>query len=213
MKKYNSTDWSLLLSNNAISGDLKIECIKKYLSLDWGARERIVILNDIKKKLEYHTIDYAMDHSAYRSLENHVPFFETDPSTLSIKTSWEDDIERPQINLFEYLGIKYCFENSLEHKIAVIKNYKNWDVLFHDDCFIKVLDFVIEEIKIFERNILSVSKEKKYSNNKLTFKFVGNVEKLTKIVNRLCQEIELLNQEETKPDQLIKVLTAKNILR
>jgi hypothetical protein len=212
--KFEYYDWLILLSNNAISGDLKIECIKKYLSMYRNAREQIVILNELQKVLKSHVTKREMDHSAYKWLENHYPDLEKNPSTLSNKTDWEDKIERPLKKMFENFEMKFCYENSLEHKNAVIKNYKNWDILFHDDCFIKVLDFVNEKIKILEKTkgaSQKVKEEKDVSNNYLTFGFKGDVAKLKLVVNQLCRQIELLNEDESSQDVLMNVFTTKEI--
>lgn len=215
MKKYNNVDWSYLLSNYAISGDLKIECIKKLLSLNLNPRHQRVILEEIKTQLEYHKKDKGMDYFAYRWLENHYHHLKENPSSISKKTKWEVEIEKPLINLFKNLKVKFQFSNSLQHKKTVVKNYKNWDILLRDDYFIKVLDFVNEEIENLNNRKTSKSLTIENNSNKskqLTFGFKGDINKLKTVVNLLCNEIDLLNEDISKAADLIKIFTTKNIL-
>ncbi len=214
MKKYNSTDWSLLLSNNAISGDLKIECIKKYLSLDWSARQQGVILEEIKTQLEYHKKDKGMDYCAYRWLENHYHHLKENPSSISKKTKWEVEIEKPIINLFNNLKVKFPFANSLQHKKTVIKNYENWDILLRDDYFIKVLDFVEAEIPKLRESKVVNPQNKAYKpvkkSSKLSFGYKGNREQLKLVFSKLISEIDLLENENLL-EELVEKFTTKDI--
>lgn len=56
--------------------------------------------------------------------------------------------------------------------------------------------------------------EQEYTDaqEKISFGFKDNVSKLKTVINQLCHQIELLNEDVTEADDLIKVLTAKNIL-
>lgn len=47
---------------------------------------------------------------------------------------------------------------------------------------------------------------------KIAFGFKDDVQKLTTVINQLCHQIELLNEEVAEADDLIKVLTAKSFL-
>ncbi len=214
MKKYNNLDWSYLLANYAISGDLKIKCIKKLLSLNLNPRHQRVILEDIKTQLEYHKKDKGMDYCAYRWLENYYHHLKENPSSISKKTKWEVEIEKPIINIFKYLNVKFPFSNSLQHKKTVVKNYKNWGILLRDDYFIKVLDFVESEI-----TKLNESKEVNPQNNdnkpankssKLSFGFKGNREQLKLVFSKLISEIDLLENENLL-EELVEKFTAKDI--
>jgi hypothetical protein len=212
--KFEYRVWLNLLSNNAISGDLKIECIKKYIPLGKDVRTQLVLLNGIREILDNHTKDKACDHFAYRWLENYYPFLKEDPKSLTKKTKWENEIELPLINMFEKFEIQYCYKNSLEHKKAVIKNYENWDILIHDDCFIKVLDFVDEEIKKLNKikgTNIKAKTEKTISNHCLGFGFNGDKKKLYTVVSDLCKEIDLLNEDKTNAQNLVDVFISKNI--
>jgi len=50
------------------------------------------------------------------------------------------------------------------------------------------------------------------SQDKIHFGFKDDVGKLRTVINQLCFQIEYLNEDVTEADDLIKVLTAKNIL-
>ncbi len=214
MKNYNLSDWCLLLSNYAISGDLKIECIKKYLSLDWSHREKRVILEDFKKQLDKHSSNNGMDYDAYRWLDNHHYNLKENPSTVSKKTKWEEEIEKPLINVFRDLKVKFPFANSLQHKKTVIKNYEKWNTLLRDDCFIKVLDFVKAEIlKLNEsKEVNPQNKANKPVNksSKLSFGFKGNREQLKLVFSKLISEIDFLENENLL-EELVEKFTAKDI--
>lgn len=47
---------------------------------------------------------------------------------------------------------------------------------------------------------------------KIAFGFKDDVQKLTTVINQLCHQIELLNEDVTEADDLIKILTAKSFL-
>ena len=53
-----------------------------------------------------------------------------------------------------------------------------------------------------------------YNGNQeaIHFGFKDDIAKLTTVVNQLCHQIELLNDDVTSADELIKALTAKSIL-
>jgi hypothetical protein len=53
-----------------------------------------------------------------------------------------------------------------------------------------------------------------YNGNQeaIHFGFKDDITKLTTVVNQLCHQIELLNDDVTSADELIKALTAKSIL-
>ncbi len=53
-----------------------------------------------------------------------------------------------------------------------------------------------------------------YNGNQdtVSFGFKDDIAKLTTVVNQLCHQIELLNDDVTSADELIKAFTAKNIL-
>lgn len=50
------------------------------------------------------------------------------------------------------------------------------------------------------------------SQEKIAFGFKDDVQKLTTVINQLCHQIELLNEDVTEADDLIKILTAKSFL-
>lgn len=57
-------------------------------------------------------------------------------------------------------------------------------------------------------------KEQEYTDTqeKISFGFKDEVPKLKAVINQLCHQIELLNEDVTEADDLIKVLTAKSFL-
>jgi predicted subunit of tRNA(5-methylaminomethyl-2-thiouridylate) methyltransferase len=87
--------------------------------LNLNPRHQRVILEEIKTQLEYHKKDKGMDYFAYRWLENHYHHLKENPSSISKKTKWEVEIEKPLINLFKNLKVKFQFSNSLQHKKTV----------------------------------------------------------------------------------------------
>lgn len=52
---------------------------------------------------------------------------------------------------------------------------------------------------------------KRPKNQKLTFGFIGKKDKLTSVVNALCTQIELLNENVSPADTLIQLLLSKDI--
>ena len=77
-------------------------------------------------------------------------------------------------------------------------------------------DFYLLDLELPASEILalaSISNNEYFENQEsISFGFKDDVEKLKTVVNQLCFKIELLNQEVTSADELIKTFTVNNIL-
>lgn len=77
-------------------------------------------------------------------------------------------------------------------------------------------DFYLLDLELPSSEILALASisNNEYSENQesISFGFKDDVEKLKTVVNQLCFKIELLNQEVTSADELIKTFTVNNIL-
>ncbi|MFN0082791.1 MAG: DUF6617 family protein [Ferruginibacter sp.] len=72
----------------------------------------------------------------------------------------------------------------------------------------------IVQLQFIEQAVTEEKGSSEYSGNQdtISFGFKDDVTKLTTVVNQLCHQIELLNEDVCNADDLIKAFTAKNLL-
>lgn len=100
-----------------------------------------------------------------------------------------------------YFSIQKVFENNLP-QVTTLEDFYSLD-LEEPLSALPKLDYTITAT---EQN--SVKKPK---SKKLTFGFNGKKEKLTAVINNLCSQVELLKEEVSPADMLIKLLLSNDI--
>ncbi len=103
-----------------------------------------------------------------------------------------------------YFSIQEQFKDSLEETTTL------------EDFYLLDLQEPLSGMLSLEKNhLIEDDKSEKVidsTQEKICFGFKDDIEKLKTVVNQLCFNIDLLNEDITNADDLIKVLTAKSIL-
>lgn len=100
-----------------------------------------------------------------------------------------------------YFSVQKIFENSLE-QLTTLEDFYMLD-LEAPLSTVQQLEYVGPSVTDVEYN---------GKQDTIFFGFKGDLAKLKTVVNQLCHQIELLNEDVTSADDLIKALTAKSIL-
>lgn len=107
-----------------------------------------------------------------------------------------------QLSLIQlYFSIQKVFENNLQ-QVTTLEDFYSLDLEEPLPALPK-LDYTISAT---EQNPI-----KKPKSKKLTFGFNGKKEKLTAVINNLCSQVELLKEEVSPADMLIKLLLSNDI--
>jgi hypothetical protein len=104
-----------------------------------------------------------------------------------------------------YFSIQKAFEAQLQQTISL------------DDFYLLDLELpisAVQQIEYIGKPDADEEGNTEYNGNQDTvcFGFKDDVAKLTTVVNQLCYQIDLLNEDVTSADELIKAFTAKSIL-
>ena len=100
-----------------------------------------------------------------------------------------------------YFSIQKVFENNLQH-VTSLEDFYSLD-LEEPKSALPELDYIITTP---EQNPV-----KKLKSPRLTFGFNGKKEKLTAVINNLCSQVELLKEDVSPADMLIKLLLSNDI--
>jgi hypothetical protein len=100
-----------------------------------------------------------------------------------------------------YFSIQRVFENSLS-QVTTLEDFYSLD-----------LEEPVSAVPKLDYTITAGEKGpvKKSKSQKLTFGFNGKKEKLTTVINNLCSQIELLKEDVSPADMLIKLLLSHDI--
>jgi len=104
-----------------------------------------------------------------------------------------------------YFSIQEQFKDSLEETTTL------------EDFYLLDLEEPLSGMVKLEKAELLVETDKSEkavdsTQEKISFGFKDDIDKLKTVVNQLCFQIELLNEDVTDADDFIRILTAKNIL-
>lgn len=104
-----------------------------------------------------------------------------------------------------YFSVQHSFENSLQHTTSL------------EDFYVLDLELPLSSIQQLEyigqqEPASKQNEEYTESQEAICFGYKDDIEKLKTVVNQLCYQIELLNDDVTSADELIKAFTAKSIL-
>ena len=104
-----------------------------------------------------------------------------------------------------YFSLQKSFENSLQQLTTL------------DDFYVLDLELplsAVEQIEFIPPPVAVDVESNEYNGSQegISFGFKDDLQKLKPVVNRLCFQITLLNEDVCTADDFIKVLTAKNIL-
>lgn len=104
-----------------------------------------------------------------------------------------------------YFSIQKAFETQLQQTVSL------------DDFYLLDLELpisAVQQIEYIGKPDADVegNTEDNGNQNTVCFGFKDDVAKLTTVVNQLCYQIDLLNEDVTSADELIKAFTAKSIL-
>ncbi len=114
----------------------------------------------------------------------------------------------------------YCLKHSLiQLYFSIQEQYKNTleQTTTLEDFYLLDLEEPLSGMVKLEKAELPVEIDKSENiidstQEKLCFGFKDDIEKLKTVVNQLCFQVELLNNDITETDDFIRILTAKNIL-
>ncbi len=110
----------------------------------------------------------------------------------------------------------YCLKHSLiQLYFSIQEQYKDSleETTTLEDFYLLDLQESLSGMLPLEKiHLIEKDKSNQEIQEKLSFGFNEDIVKLRTVINQLCVKIELLNDEVTKTDDLISILTAKNIL-
>lgn len=113
----------------------------------------------------------------------------------------------------------YCLKHSLiQLYFSIQESFKGQlkQVISLEDFYLLDLDEPVSNMlpltPILQNTKEVANNEPKISQDRICFGFKDDVEKLKIVVNQLCYQITLLNEDISEPDDLIKVLIANSFL-
>lgn len=103
-----------------------------------------------------------------------------------------------------YFSVQEVFKNSLKQVTTL------------EDFYVLDLELPLSSLQQLElieqaNDSKAAASENSISQDKLTFGFTGDKEKLKVVIGQLCQKIDLLNDEKTSADELLAVFTSKDL--
>jgi hypothetical protein len=207
-----SVEWLILLGADTIPGKTKIECIKLILEKEPNLIRKKILLDSFLKKIVHPSGEFST-HSHYYRLEHYYHRLKENPAIIKEKSGWEEEIEVPLRRLFKRLEMPFYFKSSLEFKKAVIRQYEEWNLYHKYDYFGIVVEYIEMELSKIDRqkDTIKFINQNKKTPQKLTFGFQDTEANLKYKIHQLCQKVDLLNWDETKEQDLINLLTSKNI--
>lgn len=225
--KYEPEVWNNLLTSREFSGETKIECINIFLEKKPVKHQNVLIKQFllILNRAKYNNINPEFDRLITYCLNKHIEitgnkYLPTDynklitTELLKVETKWDVEYFYPYINLFKELGIKFPFKNRIEFKKNVLaKNTIEFNAIDYFENFEVVIDFLQSRSKDISNNkkteikITSNSKMHKHNNR---FSFFGDTKKLEHVIDELCFEIHLINEEYNNHKDILNVLLTKD---
>jgi hypothetical protein len=226
--KYEPKVWNNLLTSRTFSGETKIECINIFLEKNPIKHQNVLIKQFllILNRAKYNNNNPESDRLKTYCLNKHIEitgnkYLPTDYSKLitfellKVETKWDVEYFYPYINLFKELGIKFPFKNRIEFKKNVLaKNTIEFNAIDYFENFEVVIDFLQSRSKDISNNKkteiknISILKMPKQNN---TFSFYGDIKKLEHVIDELCFEVELINEEHNNQKDVLNILLAKDL--
>lgn len=103
-----------------------------------------------------------------------------------------------------YFSVQEQFKSSLQ-QVTSLEDFYLLD-LEEPETNIVYLEFIAEPNDIYQQQNSNIT-----TKDKISFGFTGDKEKLKAAIIQLCQKIDLLNQDKTSSDELLAVLTTKDL--